>query len=140
MRVLPESGARQNYNLGDVIPLRRNGLHIPSRGDGASGGASGGGGGGGGGGGTMAGLNIGETSSWRSRWKAIDRAISCVTSVTRTIRLKQDLFQFVRQTIDITNSVKPSLWDIKVASRAPCKASDCRLASRVSLSRTPQES
>ena len=62
MRVLPESGARQNYNLGDVIPLRRNGLHIPSRGDAASGG---------GGGGTMAGLNIGETSSWRSRWKAI---------------------------------------------------------------------
>ncbi|KOX73686.1 hypothetical protein WN51_13764 [Melipona quadrifasciata] len=134
MRVLPESGARQNYNLGDVIPLRRNGLHIPSREDGASGG------GGGGGGGTMAGLNIGETSSWRSRWKAIDRAISCVTSVTRTIRLKPDLFQFVRQTIDITNSVKPSLWDIKVASRVPCKASDCRLASRVSLSRTPQES
>lgn len=31
MRVLPESGARQNYNLGDVIPLRRNGLHIPRR-------------------------------------------------------------------------------------------------------------
>lgn len=29
MRVLLESGARQNYNLGDVIPLRRNGLHIP---------------------------------------------------------------------------------------------------------------
>lgn len=31
MRVLPESGARQNYNLGDVIPPRRNGLHIPRR-------------------------------------------------------------------------------------------------------------
>jgi len=29
MRVLLESGARQNYNLGDVIPSRRNGLHIP---------------------------------------------------------------------------------------------------------------
>lgn len=29
MRVLLESGARQNYNLGDVIPPRRNGLHIP---------------------------------------------------------------------------------------------------------------
>jgi hypothetical protein len=33
MRVLLESGARQNYNLGDVIPLRRNGLHIPRGGD-----------------------------------------------------------------------------------------------------------
>lgn len=31
MRVLPESGARQNYNLGDVIPSPRNGLHIPRR-------------------------------------------------------------------------------------------------------------
>lgn len=30
MRVLPgERCARQNYNLGDVIPSRRNGLHIP---------------------------------------------------------------------------------------------------------------
>lgn len=38
MRVLPASGARQNYNLGDVIPLRRNGLHIPSRGGGDGGG------------------------------------------------------------------------------------------------------
>lgn len=33
MRVLLESGARQNYNLGDVIPPRRNGLHIPRNGD-----------------------------------------------------------------------------------------------------------
>jgi len=31
--VLLESGARQNYNLGDVIPPRRNGLHIPRNGD-----------------------------------------------------------------------------------------------------------
>ncbi|KAL2731041.1 hypothetical protein V1478_005454, partial [Vespula squamosa] len=29
MRMLAESGARQNYNLGDVIPAGRNGLHIP---------------------------------------------------------------------------------------------------------------
>jgi len=29
MLVLLESSARQNYNLGDVIPPRRNGLHIP---------------------------------------------------------------------------------------------------------------
>ncbi|CAD1477830.1 unnamed protein product [Heterotrigona itama] len=124
MRVLPESGARQNYNLGDVIPLRRNGLHIPSRGDGA----------GGGGGGAMAGLNIGETSSWRSRWEAIGG------SWIWTICLKSDLFQFVRQTIDIANSVKPSLWDIKVASLTPCKAFSRRSARRVSLSRTPRES
>ncbi|KAF7381368.1 hypothetical protein HZH66_013762 [Vespula vulgaris] len=27
--MLAESGARQNYNLGDVIPAGRNGLHIP---------------------------------------------------------------------------------------------------------------
>lgn len=34
MRVLPgERCARQNYNLGDVIPPRRNGLHIPRGGD-----------------------------------------------------------------------------------------------------------
>ena len=53
--------------------------------------------------------------------------IQAVTSMSRTIRLKPYLFQFVRQTIDITNSVKPSLWDIKVASLTPCKALDCRL-------------
>jgi len=29
MRMLLESVARQNYNLGDVIPSRRNGFHIP---------------------------------------------------------------------------------------------------------------
>lgn len=38
MRALPESGARQNYNLGDVIPPRRNGLHIPRGGDEVDGG------------------------------------------------------------------------------------------------------
>lgn len=54
MRVLAESGARQNYNLGDVIPVWRNGLHIPSRE-------------GGGGNDGEGGLNMGENRVGRSR-------------------------------------------------------------------------
>lgn len=54
MRAAPESGARQNYNLGDVIPRRRNGLHIPRReGYGA------------------VGIRWVVKRRWKSRWKAI---------------------------------------------------------------------